>query len=160
MEFEIILIIIGMLIALIFLYHSTSRIQRSSNSNVGTETSFNRGRVLNSALVDAKSKSLTNEQIEILQDEIGLFSWIPYDLLVPWQERIITFLDYFKIRPMTPGLPTERIELIVAAEASLLIVQRPMADFRHWSRINIWADKTDEHEEARGTATRNEINLS
>ena len=61
---------------------------------------------------------------------------------------------------MTPGLPTERIELIVAAEASLLIVQRPMADFRHWSRINIWTDKTDEHEEARGTATRNEINLS
>ena len=81
MEFEIILIIIGMLIVLIFLYHSTSRIQRSSNSNVDTETSFNRGRVLNSALVDAKSKSLTNEQIEILQDEIGLFSWIPYDLL-------------------------------------------------------------------------------
>ena len=160
MEFEIILIIIGMLIALIFHYHSTSRIQRSSNSNVDTETSFNRGRVLNSELVDAKSKSLTNEQIEILQDEIGLFSWIPYDLLVPWQERIITFLDYFKIRPMTPGLPTERIELIVAAEASLLIVQRPMADLRHWSRINIWTDKTDEHEEARGTATRNEINLS
>ena len=160
MEFEIILIIIGMLIALIFLYRSTSGIQRSSNLNVDTETSFNRGRVLNSALVEAKGKSLTNEQIEILQDEIGLFSWIPNDLLDPWQERIITFLDYFIIRPMSPGLPAERIELIVAAEASLLIVQRPMADYRHLSRINIWADKIDGHEEARGTATRNEINLS
>ncbi len=160
MELEIILILIGIIVFLIFLYRSSSGITKASNSNTETEVSQNRGRSLDSALLDVEGKSLSDEQLEILRNEIGLFSWIPDELLAPWQERILTFLDYFTIRPMSSGLPTKRVELIVAAEASLLIVQRPMSDYRHLNRVNIWEDKIEGHEEARGTANRNEINLS
>ena len=67
MELKIILIIIGILVFLIFLYRSTSGIARVSHLSVETEASKNRGRLLNSALAEARGESLSNEQLETLR---------------------------------------------------------------------------------------------
>lgn len=160
MEIETLLILIGSLAFLVFLYRATSNINRSNNPNVGDEATEKKRAQLKQALKRAKGEKLSEEQREIIQDHIGLYEWVPKHLIAPWEERTIAFIENFTVYGMDKDLPIEKIELIVASEASLLIVQRPLSDYRHLHRINIWKDVIENHKEARGTATRNEINLS
>ena len=160
MEIETLLILIGSLAFLVLLYRATSNINRSNNPNVDDEATEKKRGQLKQSLQRAKGKKLSDEQREIIQDHIGLYKWVPKHLIGPWEERTIAFIENFTCYGMDKDLPIEKIELIVASEASLLIVQRPLSDYRHLRRINIWKDVIENHKEARGTATRNEINLS
>jgi Mlc titration factor MtfA (ptsG expression regulator) len=78
----------------------------------------------------------------------------------PWEERIITFLESFPITFERKDKATEEMKILVAAEAALLIVQRPMSDYRHLRVVHLWKDQIDGQESALGTANRHEVNLS
>ena len=160
MEIEILLIALGSVVFLVFLYRATSNITKVKGSKVENKIDERKGEYLNQALERVKGQKLSEEQREIIQNHIGLYQWVPKHLIVPWEERTIAFMENFTFCEMERGLPIEKIELIVASEASLLIVQRPISDYRHLHRINIWKEVIENHKEARGTATRNEINLS
>ena len=160
MEIEILLIALGSVVFLVFLYRATSNITKVKGSQVENKIDERKGEYLNQALERVKGQKLSEEQREIIQNHIGLYQWVPNHLIAPWEERTIAFMENFTFCGMEKGLPIEKIELIVASEASLLIVQRPLSDYRHLHRINIWKEVIENHKEARGTATRNEINLS
>ena len=160
MEMEILLIALGSVVFLVFLYRATSNITKVKGSKVENKIDERKGEYLNQALERVKGQKLSEEQREIIQNHIGLYQWVPKHLIVPWEERTIAFMENFTFCEMEKGLPIEKIELIVASEASLLIVQRPLSDYRHLHRINIWKEVIENHKEARGTATRHEINLS
>jgi Mlc titration factor MtfA (ptsG expression regulator) len=78
----------------------------------------------------------------------------------PWEERIITFLESFPITFERKDKATEEMKILVAAEAALLIVQRPMSDYRHLRVVHLWKDQIDGQGSALGTANRHEVNLS
>ena len=78
----------------------------------------------------------------------------------PWEERILTFLESFPITFERKDEATEEMKILVAAEAALLIVQRPMSDYRHLRVVHLWKDQIDGQESALGTANRHEVNLS
>jgi MtfA peptidase len=61
---------------------------------------------------------------------------------------------------MKKEMPSEEMRILVAAEASLLIVKRPLSDFRHLKVVHLWEDEIKGNKNARGSATRYEINLS
>ena len=52
------------------------------------------------------------------------------------------------------------MKTIVAAEACLLIVKRNLSDYRHLKVIHLWEDEIKDNKNVRGSASRNEINLS
>ena len=160
MEIEILLIALGSVVFLVFMYRATSNITKVKGSKVENKIDERKGEYLNQALERVKGQKLSEEQREIIQNHIGLYQWVPNHLIAPWEERTIAFMENFTFCEMEKGLPIEKIELIVASEASLLIVQRPLSDYRHLHRINIWKEVIENHKEARGTATRHEINLS
>ncbi len=57
-------------------------------------------------------------------------------------------------------MPTEEMRILVAAEARLLIVNRPLSDYRHLRAVHLWEDEIKGNPNARGSATRFEVNLS
>lgn len=118
------------------------------------------GILLDNLLKQKKGKELTSEQRSIIESNIGLYHWLPKDLIAPWEERIICFLEEFPITFMKREMPTKEMEILVAAEACLLIVNRPLSDYRHLKAIHLWEDEINGNENARGSATRFEISLS
>ena len=119
-----------------------------------------RGKHLDQMLKERKGDHLTEEQRKTIEENIGLYHWLPEKLIAPWEERILVFLDFFPFTDMKAGPVTKEMRLLVAAEACLLIVKRPMSDYRHLQRIHLWEDEIEGMENARGTATRHEVNLS
>jgi hypothetical protein len=61
---------------------------------------------------------------------------------------------------MKKEMPTEEMKILVAAEACLLIVKRPLSDYRHLKAIHLWEDEINGNKNTCGNATRFEINLS
>jgi Mlc titration factor MtfA (ptsG expression regulator) len=61
---------------------------------------------------------------------------------------------------MKKDLPTEEMRILVAAEACLLIVNRPLSDYRHLRAVHLWENEIKGNPNARGSATRFEVNLS
>ncbi|WP_407677074.1 zinc-dependent peptidase [Candidatus Seribacter sulfatis] len=118
------------------------------------------GILLDNLLKQKKGKELTSEQRSIIESNIGLYHWLPKDLIAPWEERIICFLEEFPITFMKREMPTKEMEILVAAEACLLIVNRPLSDYRHLKAIHLWEDEINGNKNARGSATRFEISLS
>jgi MtfA peptidase len=118
------------------------------------------GILLDNLLKQKKGQELTSEQKFIIKSNIGLYHWLPKHLIAPWEERIICFLEEFPITFMKKEMPTEEMEILVAAEACLLIVNRPLSDYRHLKAIHLWEDEINGNKNARGNATRFEINLS
>jgi Mlc titration factor MtfA (ptsG expression regulator) len=111
-------------------------------------------------LKQKKDQKLTYEQRSIIENNIGLSHWLPSDLIAPWEERILCFLEEFPITFMKKEMPSEEMRILVAAEASLLIVKRPLSDFRHLKVVHLWEDEIKGNKNARGSATRYEVNLS
>jgi Mlc titration factor MtfA (ptsG expression regulator) len=118
------------------------------------------GAWLDKLLKQKKSQKLTPEQRAILANNIGLYHWLPKDLFAPWEERILCFLDEFPITYMQKEIPTEEMRILVAAEACLLIVNRPLSDYRHLRAVHLWENEIKGNTDARGSATRFEVNLS
>ena len=116
--------------------------------------------MLDNTIKQKKGQELTSEQKFIIKSNIGLYHWLPKHLIAPWEERIICFLEEFPITFMKKEMPTEEMEILVAAEACLLIVNRPLSDYRHLKAIHLWEDEINGNKNARGNATRFEINLS
>ena len=118
------------------------------------------GVLLDNLLKQKKNQKLTPDQRSILANNIGLYHWLPKDLFAPWEERILCFLDEFPITYMQKEIPTEEMRILVAAEACLLIVNRPISDYRHLRAVHLWENEIKGNTNARGSATRFEVNLS
>ncbi len=119
-----------------------------------------RGKRLDQILAGREGDRLSDWQRRVIADNIGLYDWVPEELRGPWEERILVFLESFPFTDMEDGPVTEDKRLLVAAEACLLIVRRRMSDYRHLQRIHLWKDKITGMENALGTATQYEVNLS
>jgi len=156
-EFHLLIcIIIIILIALIFFRKKEKK--TLGKSPIKATNPY--GILLDNLLKQKKGKELTSEQRSIIESNIGLYHWLPKDLIAPWEERIICFLEEFPITFMKREMPTKEMEILVAAEACLLIVNRPLSDYRHLKAIHLWEDEINGNENARGSATRFEISLS
>lgn len=119
-----------------------------------------RGKRLDQMLKEREADRLSDWQRSVIEDNVGLYDWVPEELRGPWEERILVFLESFPFTDMEDGPVTEEMRLLVAAEACLLIVKRPMSDYRHLQRIHLWKNKIKGMENALGTATQYEVNLS
>ena len=119
-----------------------------------------RGILLDKLLERKKGMRLGFKQRRLIAQNIGLYPWLPADLLEAWEERILVFLDQFPVTFAKTKKATDEMRLLVAAEACLLIVRRPLSDYRHLQVIHLWKDDIEGNENARGTATRWEVNLS
>ena len=152
----LICIIVTTLIALIFFRKKEKKILGKSPIKLTNPY----GILLDNLLKQKKGQKLTSEQRSIIETNIGLYHWLPKDLIAPWEERIICFLEEFPITFMKKEMPTEEMEILVAAEACLLIVNRPLSDYRHLKAVHLWEDEIKGNKNARGSATRHEVNLS
>ena len=118
------------------------------------------GVLLDNLLKQKKDQKLTPDQRSVIANNIGLYHWLPKDLFAPWEERILCFLEEFPITYMQKEIPTEEMRILVAAEACLLIVNRPLSDYRHLRAVHLWENEIKGNPNARGSATRFEVNLS
>ena len=134
--------------------------QKVGNHTSPKRLSNNRGEELNNLLEQNRGKKLSFKQRQIIRRNIGLYAWVPADLTASWEERIITFIKSSPITFERKDEATEEMKILVAAEAALLIVQRPMSDYRHLRVVHLWKDQIDGQESALGTANRHEVNLS
>ena len=65
-----------------------------------------RGILLDNLLKQKKGQKLTSDQRSIIANNIGLYKWLPEDLIAPWEERILCFLQEFPITYMKKEMPT------------------------------------------------------
>ena len=149
---------VGLLFAGIFWRVESNK--KSGRSNSTYKLSNNRGQELDRSLEKNRDKKISFKQRQIIRNNIGIYAWIPKELMAPWEERIITFLESFPITLERKDDATDEMKILVAAEAALLIVQRPMSDYRHLRVVHLWKDQIDGQESALGTANRHEVNLS
>ena len=153
----IIFTVLSVLIVL-FVFFKKNRKQKIVKPSI--KISNPRGILLDNLLKQKKDQKLTSKQRSIIANNIGLYKWLPSELIAPWEERILCFLEEFPITFMKKEMPSEEMRILVAAEASLLIVKRPLSDFRHLKAVHLWEDEIKGNKNARGSATRFEVNLS
>ena len=157
---ELLLIVLGMGLLFAVIFWRVESNKKSGRPNSAHKLSNNRGQELDRLLEKNRDKKISFKQRQIIRINIGLYGWVPSELMAPWEERIITFLEYFPITFEKKDESTEEMKILVAAEAALLIVQRPMSDYRHLRVVHLWKDQIDGQESALGTANRHEVNLS
>lgn len=143
--------------ALVFLIERT---KASVSARPVVRINNERGLLLDRELEKRQGERLTERQRKVISSSIGLYHWVPEELHEAWEERILTFVDSFSFFSMDGKPVTDERKLLVAAEACLLIVKRPLSDYRHLRRINLWENKIEGAEQAGGTATKEEVNLS
>lgn len=149
-------IIITALIAFSFL----KKKEKKSSGESSVKLTNPKGVLLDNLLKQNKGQRLTPDQRSIIANNIGLYHWLPKNLFAPWEERILCFLEEFPITYMQKKMPTEEMRILVAAEACLLIVRRPLSDYRHLRAVHLWEYEIKGNPNARGSATRFEVNLS
>ena len=157
---ELLLIVLGMGLLFAVIFWRVESNKKSGRPNSTLRLSNNRGHELDRLLEKNRGKKISFKQRQIIRSNIGLYGWVPSGLMDPWEERIITFLEYFPITFEKKDESTEEMKILVAAEAALLIVQRPMSDYRHLRVVHLWKDQIDGQGNALGTANRHEVNLS
>ena len=157
---ELLLIVLGMGLLFAVIFWRVESNKKSGRPNSAHKLSNNRGQELDRLLEKNQDKKISFKQRQIIRSNIGLYGWVPSELMAPWEERIITFLEYFPITFEKKDEATEEMKILVAAEAALLIVQRPMSDYRHLRVVHLWKDQIDGQGNALGTANRHEVNLS
>ena len=157
---ELLLIVLGMGLLCAGIFWRVESNKKSGRSNSAHKLSNNRGQELDRSLEKNRGKKISFKQRQIIRSNIGLYGWVPNELISPWEERIITFLESFPITLEGKDEATEEMKILVAAEAALLIVQRPMSDYRHLRVVHLWKDQIDGQGNALGTANRHEVNLS
>ena len=157
---ELLLIVLGMGLLFAGIFWRVESNKKSGRSNSSYKLSNNRGQELDRSLEKNRGKKISFKQRQIIRSNIGLYGWVPNGLISPWEERIITFLESFPITFERKDEATEEMKILVAAEAALLIVQRPMSDYRHLRVVHLWKDQIDGQGNALGTANRHEVNLS
>ena len=142
---------------IVFMVHKS---KRGRSRKVDSTLNRERGKRLDKMLEEREGDRLSDSQRRVIEDNVGLYDWVPEELRAPWEARILIFLENFPFTDMADGPATEEMRLLVAAEACLLIVKRRMSDYRHLQRIHLWKDKIKGSGNARGTATRHDVNLS
>ena len=157
---ELTMIVFGMGLLILVILWRVESIKKSGRSNSAHKLSNNRGQELDRSLEKNRGKKISFKQRQTIRSNIGLYGWVPTELMSPWEERIITFLESFPITFEKKDEATEEMKILVAAEAALLIVQRPMSDYRHLRVVHLWKDQIDGQESALGTANRHQVNLS
>ena len=157
---ELLLIVLGMGLLCAGIFWRVESNKKSGRSNSTHKLSNNRGKELDRSLEKNRGKKISFKQRQIIRSNIGLYGWVPNELISPWEERIITFLESFPITFERKDKATEEMKILVAAEAALLIVKRPMSDYRHLRVVHLWKDQIDGQGNALGTANRHEVNLS
>ena len=157
---ELLLIVLGMGLLCAGIFWRVESNKKSGRYNSAHKLSNNRGQELDRSLEKNRGKKISFKQRQIIRSNIGLYGWVPNGLISPWEERIITFLESFPITLERKDDATDEMKILVAAEAALLIVQRPMSDYRHLRVVHLWKDQIDGQESTLGTANRHEVNLS
>ena len=157
---ELLLIVLGMGLLCGGIFWRVESNKKSGRSNSAYKLSNNRGQELDRLLEKNLGKKISFKQRQIIRSNIGLYGWVPNELMSSWEERIITFLESFPITLERKDEATDEMKILVAAEAALLIVQRPMSDYRHLRVVHLWKDQIDGQGNALGTANRHEVNLS
>ena len=157
---ELLLIVLGMGLLFAGIFWRVESNKKSGRSNSAHKFSNNRGQELDRSLEKNRGKKISFKQRQIIRSNIGLYGWVPNELISPWEERIITFLESFPITFERKDEATEEMKILVAAEAALLIVKRPMSDYRHLRVVHLWKDQIDGQGNALGTANRHEVNIS
>ena len=157
---ELLLIVLGMGLLFAGIFWRVESNKKSGRSNSTHKLSNNRGQELDRSLEKNRGKKISFKQRQIIRSNIGFYGWVPNELMSPWEERIITFLESFPITFERKDEATEEMKILVAAEAALLIVKRPMSDYRHLRVVHLWKDQIDGQGNALGTANRHEVNLS
>ena len=157
---ELLLIVLGMGLLFAGIFWRVESNKKSGRSNSAYKLSNNRGQELDRSLEKNRGKKISFKQRQIIRSNIGIYAWIPSELMGPWEERIITFLESFPITFERKNEATEEMKILVAAEAALLIVQRPFSDYRHLRVVHLWKDQIDGRENALGTANRHQVKLS
>ena len=157
---ELTMVVFGMGLLILVILWRVESIKKSGRSNSAHKLSNNRGQELDRSLEKNRGKKISFKQRQIIRSNIGLYGWVPTELMSPWEERIITFLESFPITFERKDEATEEMKILIAAEAALLIVQRPMSDYRHLRVVHLWKDQIDGQESALGTANRHQVNLS
>ena len=157
---ELLLIVFGMSLLFAGILWRVESNRKSGRSNSAYKLSNNRGQELERSLEKNRGKKISFKQRQIIRSNIGIYAWIPNEHISPWEERIITFLECFPITFERKDEATDEMKILVAAEAALLIVQRPMSDYRHLRVVHLWKDQIDGQGNALGTANRHEVNLS
>ncbi len=157
---ELLFIVLGISLLFAGIFWRVESKKKSGRSNSTNKLSNNRGQELDRLLEKNRGKKISFKQRQIIRSNIGIYAWIPSELMGPWEERIITFLESFPITFERKNEATEEMKILVAAEAALLIVQCPFSDYRHLRVVRLWKDQIDGQENALGTANRHEVNLS
>ena len=66
-----------------------------------------RGILLDKLLEQKKGMRLGFKQRRFIAKNIGLYHWVPDNLMAPWEERILIFLDQFPVTHMKAKKATE-----------------------------------------------------
>ena len=112
--------------------HKSRRVRfRKVDSTLNRE----RGMRLDKMLEEREGDRLSDSQRKVIEENVGLYDWVPEELRGPWEERILVFLESFPFTDMEDGPVTEEMRLLVAAEACLLIVRRSKDDYKQLRRV-------------------------
>ena len=91
--------------------------------------------------------------------KLGHYFVLPNELKQPLDQRIMVFLESFKFTDCDVGGITDEMRLLIAAQACLLIVNRPMCDYRQLREIKLWKTRIKGSPGAAGTASQRTVNL-
>lgn len=117
-----------------------------------------RAKILNERLKQKSDWKLDRTRRKKLL-KLGLYLELPNELKQPLEQRILVFLESFKFTSVDIGEITEDMQLLIAAQACLLIVNRPMCDYRQLREIKLWKNRIKDRPGFRGTANQREVNL-
>ena len=147
------LLILGTLIAVV------ERFRRNTPKTFRTSLS-KRAILLNGELEKRKGECLTQMQRRIINDSVGLSSWIPKKLHQAWEERIRTFIDTFHIASADGQVVTEEMKLLVAAEVCLVDRQSTYGRLSPSKANQSVEDQNSRIESAKGMAKVDEVDIS
>ena len=117
-----------------------------------------RAKILNERLKQKSDWKLDHlRRKELLK--LGHYFVLPNELKQPLDQRIMVFLESFKFTDCDIGGITDEMRLLIAAQACLLIVNRPMCDYRQLREIKLWKTRIKGSPGAAGTATQRTVNL-
>ena len=103
-------------------------------------------------------RQLPVEWREIIENNLGWASRIPKELKGQWEQRILTFMQSVKFVDEGVGRITDVMRVCVAAEACVLIINRPIFDYRHLYEIHLWPNHI-RGQDIGGAANFHEVDL-
>ena len=95
---------------------------------------------------------------EIIENNLEWTSRVPKELKGQWEQRILTFMQSVKFVDEGVGKITDVMRVCVAAEACVLIINRPISDYRQLYEIHLWMNNI-RGQDIGGAANFHEVDL-